>query len=144
MENLLSHPLFEKYPPTEMHKEDIDRLIACYPDGLEQIKKKTRAENQNLANPTKPTQIVIAESSNKRQFDLNDPCSPETTELRLKKRKTTGSRHHTTKDETDIFTVLKVYKDKLLDDTIANICEYLSNVWTIKKVRKWWYNHKDK
>ncbi|GBC10068.1 hypothetical protein RclHR1_09310003 [Rhizophagus clarus] len=182
MENPLSHPLFEKYPPTEMHKEGLDRLIACYPDGLEQIKKvylqevlqterkntqgrrtagvvrtkikdynqkksrekKTRAENQNLANPTEPTQIVIAESSNKKQFDLNDPCSPETTEPRLKKRKTTGSRHHTIKDEMDILTVLKVYKDKLPDDAIANVREHLSNVWTIKKVREWWYNHKDK
>ncbi|GBC09194.1 hypothetical protein RclHR1_08680011 [Rhizophagus clarus] len=106
--------------------------------------KKTRAENKNLANPTEPTQIVIAESSNKRQFDLNDPCSPETTKPRLKKRKTTGSRHHTTKDEMDIFIVLKVYKDKLPDDAIANVHKHLSNVWTIKKVREWWYNHKDK
>ncbi|GET01202.1 hypothetical protein GLOIN_2v1482460 [Rhizophagus clarus] len=172
MKNPLSHLLFEKYSPTEMHKESLDRLIACYLDRLERIKKvylqevlqterkntqgrrtaevirtkikdynqkkirekKIRAENYNLANPTEPTQIVIAESSNKRQFDLNDPCSPETTEPRLKKRKTTGSRHHTTKDETDILTILKVYKDKPPDDAIANIYEHLSNVWTIKKV----------
>ncbi|GBB97324.1 hypothetical protein RclHR1_29680003 [Rhizophagus clarus] len=171
MKNPLSHPLFEKYPPTEMHKEGLDRLIACYPDGLKRIKKvylqevlqterkntqgrrtaevvrtkikdynqkksrekKTRAENKNLANPTEPTQIVIAESSNKRQFNLNDPCFPETTKPRLKKRKTTGSRHPTTKDETNILTVLKIYKDKLPDDAIANVCEHLSNVWIIKK-----------
>ncbi|RIA82605.1 hypothetical protein C1645_743663 [Glomus cerebriforme] len=28
-----------KYSPIEMHKEELDRLIACYPDGLKQIKK---------------------------------------------------------------------------------------------------------
>ena len=39
MENPLSHQLFQEYPPTEMHKEGLDRLIACYPDGLERIKK---------------------------------------------------------------------------------------------------------
>ncbi|GES78603.1 hypothetical protein GLOIN_2v1482460 [Rhizophagus clarus] len=153
--------LMSEYLKDHSVSSSFDHLIACYPDGLEQIKKvylqevlqteqkntqgrrtarvvrtkikdynqkksrekKTRAENQNLANPTEPTQIVIAKSSNKRQFDLNDPCSSETTEPRLKKRKTTDSRHHITKDETDILTVLKVYKDKLSDD-----------VWTIKKV----------
>ncbi|GBB99818.1 hypothetical protein RclHR1_36410001 [Rhizophagus clarus] len=39
MDNPLSHPLFQKYPPTEIHKEGLDHLIACYPDGLERIKK---------------------------------------------------------------------------------------------------------
>ncbi|GBC03968.1 hypothetical protein RclHR1_05420012 [Rhizophagus clarus] len=116
MENSLSHPLFRRTARVVRTK------IKDY-NQKKSREKKTRAENQNLANPTEPTQIVIAKSSNKRQFDLNDPCSSETTEPRLKKRKTTDSRHHITKDETDILTVLKVYKDKLSDD-----------VWTIKKV----------
>ena len=100
--------------------------------------KKTRIENQHH---TEPAQIVIAEGSNKRQLDL---CSHDTTEPQFKKRKTTGSKHHTTKDETDILSSLKVYKDKLPDDAISSIREHLSDVWTIKKVREWWYYHKDK
>jgi len=39
MENPLSHQLFQEYSPTEMHKEELDCLIACYPDGLERIQK---------------------------------------------------------------------------------------------------------
>ncbi|CAB4393171.1 unnamed protein product [Rhizophagus irregularis] len=84
------------------------------------------------------------EGSNKQRFDLNEPCPPDTTEPQLKKRRITGSRHHTTKDETDILSTLKVYKDKLPDNAIASIREQLSDVWTIKKVQEWWYYHKDK
>jgi len=38
MTNPLSHKLFHEYTPTEMHQEGLNRLIACYPDGLERIK----------------------------------------------------------------------------------------------------------
>ncbi|RGB33560.1 hypothetical protein C1646_761550 [Rhizophagus diaphanus] len=117
MNNPLSHPLFQKYPLTEIYKEELDHLIAYYLDGLKQIKKV---------------------------FNLNEPYSPDTTKPQFKKRRTTGSRHYTTKDETDILFILKVYKDKLPDNTIGSICEQLSDVWTIKRVREWWYYHKDK
>ncbi|PKK66459.1 hypothetical protein RhiirC2_784759 [Rhizophagus irregularis] len=163
------HSISSEVSPTEIHKEGLDRLIACYPDGLGRIKKvyfqevleverkntqgrgaagvirtkKTIIENQHI-NPTEPVQITIAEGSNKRRFDLNEPCPPDTTEPQLKKRRITGSRHHTTKDEMDILSTLKVYKDKLPDNAIASIREQLSDVWTIKKVQEWWYYHKDK
>ncbi len=38
MDNPLSHLLFQKYIPTEMHQEGLGRLVACYPNGLERIK----------------------------------------------------------------------------------------------------------
>src|SRR4051794_1949682 len=44
MDNPLYHQLFQKYPPTEMNKKGLDRLIACYPDGLERIKGIYRQE----------------------------------------------------------------------------------------------------
>ncbi len=44
MDNLLSYQLFQKYTPTEMHKEELSRLLACYPDGLERIKEVYRQE----------------------------------------------------------------------------------------------------
>ncbi|CAB4381848.1 unnamed protein product [Rhizophagus irregularis] len=53
-------------------------------------------------------------------------------------------KHRTTDEETNILSVLKVYKDKLPDDAIASVCNQLSEVWTKKKVRDWWNYHKDK
>ena len=35
MSDPLSHPLFQEYKPTEMHKEGLNRLFNCYPNGLE-------------------------------------------------------------------------------------------------------------
>jgi len=178
MENPLSHQLFQEYPPTQMHEKGLGRLISCYPDGLERIKKvylqevlkveqrnsqgrrttgvvrtklkdynqkkKRRIPNQPLINTTEPAQDVMVEGSNKRPLDLNEPCSSDTTESQSKKRKVMGNRHRTTKDEIEILSVLKVYKDKLPDSAIADVREHLSDVWTVKKVREWWYYHKDK
>ena len=44
MADPLSHKLFQEYIPTEMHQEGLNRLIACYPDGLERIKSVYRQE----------------------------------------------------------------------------------------------------
>lgn len=44
MDDPLSHQLFQKYPPTEVNQEGLDRLIACYPSGLERIKGIYRQE----------------------------------------------------------------------------------------------------
>ncbi|RGB40823.1 hypothetical protein C1646_797671 [Rhizophagus diaphanus] len=52
MDNSLSHQLFQKYKPTEIHQEGLDRLIAYYPNGLERIKgiyqqEVLKIENRN-------------------------------------------------------------------------------------------------
>ena len=39
MKNPLPHQLFQEYPSIQMYEEGLDRLIACYSDGLERIKK---------------------------------------------------------------------------------------------------------
>ena len=67
-----------------------------------------------------------------------------TTESQPKRRKTTGTRHRTTEDETAILIALKIYKNYLPEDAIASVREKLSEVWTAKKVREWWNYHKDK
>ena len=69
---------------------------------------------------------------------------PPTIEPQSKRRKTTGTRHRTTEDETVILCALKIYKNHLPDDAIASVREKLSEVWTVKKVREWWNYHKDK
>ena len=97
--------------------------------------------NQPLINTTEPAQ---AEGSSKRPLDLNESCPSDTTEPQFKKRKMTGNRHHTTKDEMEILSVLKVFKNKLPDNAIADVRGHLSDVWTVKKIREWWYYHKDK
>ena len=64
---------------------------------------------------------------------------PDTNKLQPKQKK-----HRTTKEEMEILSALKVYKDKLPDDAIASVCENLSKIWSKKKVREWWNYHKDK
>ncbi|CAB4402071.1 unnamed protein product [Rhizophagus irregularis] len=70
---------------------------------------------------------------------LNEDHLPDTTNPQLKQKK-----HRTTKEEMEILSALKVYKDKLPDDAISSVCEHLSEIWTKKKVREWWNYHKDK
>jgi hypothetical protein len=69
------------------------------------------------------------------------PVNEPSIESQSKRR---GTKHRTTKDEMEILSTLKIYKDKLPADAIASIREQLSEVWTIKKVREWWNYHKDK
>ncbi len=52
---------------------------------------------------------------------MNKPYPFDITELQFKKRKIIGGRYYTTKDKTDILFILKVYKNKLSDDAIANV-----------------------
>lgn len=156
MDNPLSHQLFQKYTPTEMHQEGFERLVACYSGGLERIKgiyrqevlkienrdtkgrrkvgvPRTKVKDYNSDNKKKSRQQTITESSQSTSDYL-----PDTTKPPLQKK------HRTTEEETKILSVLKVYKDKLPDDTIASVCEQLSEIWTKKKVREWWNYHKDK
>ncbi|GBB93562.1 hypothetical protein RclHR1_21980006 [Rhizophagus clarus] len=157
MADPLSHQLFQEYKPTEMHQEGLNRLIACYPDGLERIKAVYRQEVLEIErrNPqgrrtigvvrTKPKDYnkksvgkrtrVVAENSNE--------ISP-TTEPQPKRRKTTGTKRRTTEDETAILCALKMYKDNLPDDAITSVRKNLSEVWTVKKVREWWNYHKNR
>ncbi|RHZ57214.1 hypothetical protein Glove_392g9 [Diversispora epigaea] len=39
MKNPLEHPIFRKHIPPELNKEGCEKLIACYPNGLERIQK---------------------------------------------------------------------------------------------------------
>ncbi|GES77224.1 hypothetical protein GLOIN_2v1482460 [Rhizophagus clarus] len=164
MDDPLSHQLFQKYTPTEIHQEGLDRLIACYPNGLERIEgiyrqevlkiesrntkgrravgvvrtkvkdynNQKKSRNQPVTMPTQPSQDEI----------LNEQSTdnlPDTTKPQSKQKK-----HRTTKEEMEILSVLKVYKDKLPDDAIASVCEQLSEIWTKKKIKDWWNYHKDK
>ncbi|CAB5194617.1 unnamed protein product [Rhizophagus irregularis] len=130
MDNPLSHQLFQKYTPTEIHQKGLDRLIACYPNGLERIKVIYRQE------------VLKIESRNPKDEILNEQSTdnlPDTTKSQSKQKK-----HQTTNEKMEILSVLKVYKDKLPDDAIASVCEQLSEIWTKKKIREWWNYHKDK
>ena len=89
--------------------------------------KKSRREAEKTNQPIVESQ----ENSNDQSTDHLPP------QPRQKK-------HRTTKEETEILSELKVYKDKLPDDAIVSVCEHLSEVWTKKKVREWWNYHKDK
>ncbi|RHZ70952.1 hypothetical protein Glove_264g46 [Diversispora epigaea] len=215
MDDPLSHQLFQKYTPTELHQEGLNRLIACYPDGLERIKTVYQQEVLGIErrNPqgrrtigvvrTKPkdynkkrsrngakkriTQSVVensnevppttesAEPQAKRRKTTGTkhkttkdeitilsvlkihknnlpneaitsvlPPTTESAEPQAKRRKTTGTKHKTTKDEITILSVLKIHKNNLPNEAITSVREKLSEVWTIKKVRAWWNNHKDK
>ncbi|PKY61769.1 hypothetical protein RhiirA4_523616 [Rhizophagus irregularis] len=164
MDNPLSHQLFQKYKPTEIHQEGLDRLIACYPNGLERIKGiyrqevlkienrntkgrravgvvRTKVKDYNNQKKSINQSVTMSLQSQQRDTDeiLNEDYLPDTTNPQLKQKK-----HRTTKEEMEILSALKVYKDKLPDDAISSVCEHLSEIWTKKKVREWWNYHKDK
>ncbi|CAB5126342.1 unnamed protein product [Rhizophagus irregularis] len=164
MDNPLSHQLFQKYTPTEIHQEGLDRLIACYPNGLERIKVIYRQEVLKIEsrNPKGRRAVGVVRTKvkdyNNQKKSRNQPVTistqppqdeilneqstdnlPDTTKSQSKQKK-----HRTTKEEMEILSVLKVYKDKLPDDAIASVCEQLSEIWTKKKIREWWNYHKDK
>ena len=152
MDNPLSHQLFQKYTPTEMHKEGLSRLIECYPNGLERIKGIYRQEVLKIeSRNTKGRRAVgvirtkvkdySSQKKSKNQpivdsLQLPSTDSPDTTKPQ--------TRHRTTKEEMEILSELKVYKDKLPDDAIASVRERLPDIWSKKKVREWWNYHKDK
>lgn len=160
MDNPLSHQLFQKYPPTEIHQEGLDRLVACYPNGLERIKgiyrqevlkiedRVTRGRREvgvartkvkDYSNQKKPKHQPITKTSQSSQIERPTDYLSDAADSQLKQK-----RHQTTDKETEILSVLKVYKDKLPDDAITSVREQLSEVWTKKKVRDWWNYHKDK
>ena len=161
----LSHQLFQEYTPTEMHKEGLSRLLDCYPIGLERIKAVYRQEvlkteernpqgrrtigvvrmkvkDYNSKKKAEKRKIVIPELTQPVVENLNE--TPPTIEPQSKRRKTAGTRHRTTEDETAILCVLKTYKNYLPEDAVASVRGKLSEVWTVKKVREWWNYHKDK
>ena len=162
MDNPLSHQLFQKYTPTEMHQERLGRLIACYPNGLERIKgiyrqEVLKIESRNTKgrrmvgvvrtkvkdynNQKKSINQSITMSSQKDEI-LNEQSTDYLSVTNMPQSK--QKKHRTTLEETEILSTLKVYKDKLPDDAIASVCEHLSEIWTKKKVREWWNYHKDK
>ncbi|RHZ46541.1 hypothetical protein Glove_615g48 [Diversispora epigaea] len=167
MENPLTHPLFQNYTPTQMHQEGLEKLISCYPNGLERIKKIYRQEvlkieskntqgrratevvktklkdyNNNKKRVKKSTITNPTESIQTEQNQINELT--DTAEPPTKKRKVTSTKHRTTENEITILSTLKSYKNKLPDNAIASVREQLSEVWTIKKVREWWNYHKNK
>jgi len=168
MSDPLSHQLFQKYTPTEMHQEGLSRLLNCYPNGLERIKAVYRQEvlKTECRNPqgrraigVVRTKVKDYDNKKKQRHEVRTRVIPEpaqpvlensnenptiTTELQSKRRKTTGTKRRTTEDETAILCALKVYKNSLPEDAIASVREKLSEVWTVKKVREWWNYHKDK
>jgi hypothetical protein len=157
MADPLSYKLFQEYKPTEMHQEGLNRLIACYPDGLERIKAVYRQEVLGIErrNPQGRRTIGVVRTKPKdynkkgagkrtRTVAENSNEIPPTIEPQPKRRKTTGIKRKTTGDETAILSALKMYKNNLPDDAIASVRENLAEVWTVKKVREWWNYHKDK
>ena len=46
----LSHKLFQECTPTQMHPEELKRLISCYPNGLERIKEVYRQDILQIDN----------------------------------------------------------------------------------------------
>ena len=156
MDDPLSHQLFQDYTPMEVHQEGLDRLIACYPDGLERIKGIYRQEVLEIEpkNPQGRRAVGVIKTklkdyNNQKRKEKKKAAEPAQEggsnemlpELQPKQRK---NRHRTTKDETAILSYLKTYKDKLPDDAITSVREQLSGVWTVKKVRDWWNYHKNK
>ncbi|GES91107.1 hypothetical protein GLOIN_2v1482460 [Rhizophagus clarus] len=82
---------------------------------------RTKVKDYNSDNKKKSRHQTITESSQSTQsIQLTQSTSdsqPNTTKSLSQKR------HQTIEKEMKILSVLKVYKDKLLDDTIISVCK---------------------
>ena len=135
MPDPLSHQLFQEYIPTELHQEGLNKLLNCYPNGLERIKMVYRQEvlKTENRNPQGRRAIGVVRTKVKDYNDMkkqkretekrtrvilepiiqpvleNSNEKPLTTESQPKQRKTISTKHRTTKDETEILCALKIY-----------------------------------
>ena len=136
-----------------MYPGGLERIQRVYRQDVLKIESKNtqgrratgvvRTKLKDYKNEQKKSRIPTTKTSNEIQGEPSNHL-PDTTEPQSKRRKTISTRHRTTEKEMEILSELKVYKDKLPDDTIASVRGCLSEVWTIKKVREWWNYHKDK
>jgi len=76
MDNPLSHQLFQKYTPTEMHKEGLSRLVACYLDGLERIKGIYRQEVLKIENRNPKGRRAVGVVRTKLKVKKNQNTNP--------------------------------------------------------------------
>ena len=169
MSDPLSHDLFKEYQPTELHHQEVECLIACYQNGLEQIKAIYRQEvleiecsnthgrratevvrirlkdfdKQNKAKHQNKTKLFQntsqASRSNSNADNLELPRLPDNQNSLLKKK-----RKQTTAEEEKILEALLIYKDELPELAIDEVLGKLSSDWNKIKVKAAWRYRKTK
>ncbi|RIA80714.1 hypothetical protein C1645_838193 [Glomus cerebriforme] len=75
MPNPLSHCLFQEYLPTQLYQQGVERLIACYHNGLERIKAVYQQEVLEIE--YRNTQDISQSGSNISAHSLNDLKLPQ-------------------------------------------------------------------
>ncbi|UZO16957.1 uncharacterized protein OCT59_008323 [Rhizophagus irregularis] len=129
MSDPLSHNLFKEYPPTELHHQGVECLIACYEKGLERIKAVYRQEVLEIecgnARGRRKTETGIKSSqqvsgSSNQADNLESPYIPESQNNPIKVPKKKRSKQ-TTPEEEKILEELLVYKEELPDSAINEI-----------------------
>ncbi|GBC28632.1 hypothetical protein GLOIN_2v1480545 [Rhizophagus irregularis DAOM 181602=DAOM 197198] len=168
MSDPLSHNLFKEYPPTELHHQGVECLIACYEKGLERIKAVYRQEVLEIecrnARGRRKTEVVRtrvkdfnqkksknktgiksfqqASGSSNQADNLESPYIPESQNNLVKVPK--KKRKQTTPEEEKILEELLVYKEELPDSAINEILSRLSSNWNKAKVKAAWRYRKSK
>jgi hypothetical protein len=162
MSNPLSHNLFQKYPPTELHSEGVKRLIACYQRGLERIKKVYRQEVLEIeSRNTQGRKVIEVVRTKLKDFDeqkkgksqvekrnliqtQNTPQvnSLDGTEL-LTNNPVKKKRKQTTSEEEKILEELLVYEE-LPNSAIDAALNRLSTDWNRTKIKAAWKYRKNK
>ena len=93
-----------------------------------------KVKNYNSKKKAEKRTIVISEPAQLVVENLNETLT--TIEPQSKRRKMTGIRYRITEDKIAIFCALKIYKNYLSNNAFTSVREKLSEVWTVKKVRK--------
>jgi hypothetical protein len=164
MTDPLSHELFQDYPPTELHHQGVERLIACYQKGLERVNAvyrqevleierkntqgrratevaRTRLKDFNERKKTRhKTTTKLSQTQQTDNLESshlpNDQDNPEN--IQKKKRK------QTTPEEEKILEELLVYNEELPDSAINEVLSRLSGDWNKTKVKAAWRYRKTK
>ena len=154
MPDPLSHNLFQEYPPTELHCQGVERLIACYQKGLERVKAVYRQEVLEVErrNPQGRRTVEVARTKLKDFNERKKTKRNAVTKLPKNISQTSESnnqaddqvevlkktRKKTNVEEEKILRELLVYKEELPDSAINEVLSKLPSGWTKPRVKAAW------
>ncbi|RHZ76927.1 hypothetical protein Glove_187g63 [Diversispora epigaea] len=138
MDNPLEHSIFKKYILPELNKEDCEKLIACYPNGLEHIQKVYLQEVLKIkkCNITGRQTIGVKRTRHQKYKEASKTKKKKVVQHTVENNNVLKKRRATFHEE-QILSSLLVYNDKIPDYKYENILQQLGSDWNKKKIYAW-------
>ncbi|RHZ87065.1 hypothetical protein Glove_40g137 [Diversispora epigaea] len=139
MENPLEHSIFKEHIPPELNKEGCEKLIACYPNGLERIQKVYLQEVLKIEkrNTTGRRAIGVKRTRHQEYKEASKTKKKKVVQHTVENNNVLKKRRATSYEE-QILSSLLVYNDKIPNYEYENISQQLGSDWNKKKIYAWW------